>query len=53
MANLGLVLLCFSFVFACIAIFIHEVRGWSLLPLAFALFVAAELFGGLARTFHI
>ena len=53
MANLGLVLLCFSFVFACISIFIAEVRGWSLFPLAFALFVAAELFGGLGRVFHL
>ena len=54
MQNLGLVLLVFSFVFAVLAAFAGPLiwprvhLGW----LAFAFFVAAELFGGLTRVFH-
>jgi hypothetical protein len=54
MQNVGLVLLVFSFVLAVIAAFIGPTAwprahlGW----LAFAFFVAAELFGGLTKVFH-
>lgn len=54
MQNVGLVLLVFSFVFAVIAGLFGPAAwpprhlGW----IAFAFFVAAELFGGLTRVFH-
>lgn len=51
MANLGLVLLVFAFVVACIAVRIPAVGAWSLLPLAIALWLAAEIFGGVGRLF--
>lgn len=51
-ANLGLVLLCFAFVVACIAVRIPAVGTWNLLPLAVALWIAAEIFGGLTKIFH-
>ena len=44
-ANLGIVLLVFAFVFACIAVRIPSVGSWNLLPLAIALWIAAEIFG--------
>jgi len=49
MANLGLILLVFAFVFACIAVRIGAVGAWSMLPLAIALWIASELIGGLGR----
>lgn len=52
MANLGLVLLCFAFVIACISVRVGSVGSWSLLPLAIALWIAAEIFGGVSRLFH-
>lgn len=50
MQNLGLVLLVFAFVIACISVRLGSVGGWSLLPLAIALWIASEVFGGLAKT---
>jgi len=52
MANLGLILLVFAFVIMCIAVRIGSVGGWSLMPLALAFWIAAELVGGLGRVFH-
>ena len=49
MTNLGLILLVFAFVFACIAVRVSNVGAWSLLPLAIALWMAAEIFGGVSR----
>lgn len=49
MANLGLILLVFAFVIACIATRIGAVGAWSMLPLAVALWIASELIGGLGR----
>lgn len=49
MQNLGLILLVFAFVIACIATRIAVVGAWSLLPLAVALWIASELIGGLGR----
>jgi hypothetical protein len=49
MANLGLVLLCFAFVIACISVRIGSVGSWNLLSLAIALWLAAEIFGGAVR----
>ena len=51
MQNVGLVLLVFSFVIACIAVRIGTAGTWSLFPLAFALYVAAQVFGGIGRAF--
>lgn len=52
MNNIGLILLVFAFVFACIAVRIPAVGTWSMLPLAVALWIASELIGGLGRVFH-
>jgi len=52
MQNVGLILLVFAFVFACISVRVGTVGVISLLPLSFALFLAAELFGNAARVFH-
>ena len=51
MQNLGLILLVFAFVIACIAVRIPAVgaNGWALLPLSIALWIASELIGGLGR----
>jgi hypothetical protein len=49
MANLGLVLLVFAFVIACISVRIGAVGGWNLLSLAVAFWIAAEIFGGAVR----
>jgi len=49
MANLGLVLLAFAFVITCIAVRIPTVGSWQMLPLGVALWIAAEIFGGLSR----
>jgi len=53
MANIGLILLCFAFVFAVIAatVMVQAGRfhlGWA----AVACWIAAELIGGLGRVFH-
>lgn len=54
MQNLGLILLVFAFVIACIATRIGVVGAWSLLPMAIALWIASELIGGLGKVtgFH-
>lgn len=49
MQNLGLILLVFAFVIACIATRIGAVGAWSLLPMAIALWIASDLIGGLGR----
>lgn len=49
MANLGLVLLVFAFVFACISVRWNPIAGWNFLSLAFACFIAAQLFGSIGR----
>jgi len=53
MANVGLILLCFAFVFAVIAACIMVTSGrfhfgWT----AVAFWIASELIGGLGRVFH-
>ena len=52
MQNLGLVLLAFAFVLACISARIPTVGTWALLPIAIACWIGAELLGGLGRVFH-
>jgi hypothetical protein len=50
MANIGLILLVFAFVFAVIAAcFIWTTGRWNFLALAIACWIASELIGGLAR----
>jgi len=49
MANLGLVLLAFAFVFACIAWWRGEI---NLLSAAVACWIAAELFSGVMKVWH-
>ncbi|HEX4500119.1 MAG TPA: hypothetical protein VH187_02965 [Scandinavium sp.] len=53
MQNVGLILLCFAFVFATIAacVMVQAGRfhlGWA----AVAFWIASELIGGLGRVFH-
>jgi hypothetical protein len=52
MQNVGLILLVFAFVFACIAVRVGAVGAWSFLPLAIAFWIASELLGGFARVIH-
>jgi hypothetical protein len=54
MQNIGLILLVFAFVIACVATRLAAVGVWSLLPMAIALWIASELIGGLGRVagFH-
>jgi hypothetical protein len=52
MANLGLILLVFAFVIACIATRVGAIGTWATLPLAIAFWIAAELLGGIGRVFH-
>jgi hypothetical protein len=52
MQNLGLILLVFAFVIACISTRISVVGAWALLPMAIALWIASELIGGLGRVMH-
>ena len=49
MANLGLILLVFAFVFACMSVRIQVVGSWNILSLAIALWIAAEIFGGVVK----
>ena len=51
MQNLGLILLVFAFVFACIATR-WDFPPWHFLALSVACWIASELVGGLARVFH-
>jgi hypothetical protein len=52
MQNIGLILLVFAFVIMCIAMRIGSVGGWSLLPMALAFYIGAELIGGVGKVFH-
>jgi hypothetical protein len=52
MANLGLILLVFSFVIFVLAAFNVSAR-WNLVAAGLAFWVAAELFGGLAAMHYI
>jgi hypothetical protein len=53
MQNVGLILLVFAFVFACIAAFYQPGIGrWHFGWLAVAFWIASELLGGLARVIH-
>lgn len=49
MQNIGLILLVFAFVLACVAIKIPAAGSWTLLPAAIAFWIASELIGGLGR----
>jgi hypothetical protein len=49
MHNIGLILLVFAFVIACIATRIGAVGVWALLPMAIALWIASELIGGIGK----
>lgn len=49
MGTLGLILMCFAFVFACISVKFWAIGGWNLLSVAIALWILAELFGGATR----
>jgi len=53
MQNIGLILLCFAFVFAVIASVIMSSSGrWHFGWAAVACWIASELIGGLGRVFH-
>ena len=52
MQNLGLILLVFAFVFACIACRWTTMAPWHFGWLAVAFWIASELLGGLARVLH-
>jgi hypothetical protein len=49
MHNVGLILLVFAFVLACIATRIQSIGLWHLGWAAIAFWIASELIGGLAR----
>lgn len=52
MQNIGLILLVFAFVLACLASRGIGAPPWQLGWAAFACYVAAELVGGLAHVYH-
>ena len=52
MQNIGLVLLILAMLLALIASRVPVVGAWQLLPLAVGIWIASEVFGGLARSFH-
>lgn len=53
MANIGLILLVFAFVFAVIAACVMEGNGrWNFGWAAVAFWIAAELLGGLGKALH-
>ena len=52
MQNLGLVLLVFAFVCAVFAAWQEQFRGVHMGWLAITFWIAAELFGGIAKVFH-
>jgi hypothetical protein len=52
MQNIGLILLVFAFVIACIATRIQMVGVWHLGWLAIACWIASELIGGIQRVLH-
>jgi hypothetical protein len=51
MQNVGLILLVFSFVFACIATR-WAFPPWNFLALSVAFWIASELLGGLSKVIH-
>jgi hypothetical protein len=53
MQNIGLILLVFAFVIACIATKLPQAGSWHLLPAAVAFWIASELIGGVGRTFGL
>jgi hypothetical protein len=52
MQNVGLILLVFAFVFACLAARGISPAPWVLGWAAIAFWIAAELVGGLGKVFH-
>lgn len=52
MQNIGLILLVFAFVFACVSVRMPSVGTWNMLPLAVACWIASELIGGIGRFVH-
>jgi hypothetical protein len=52
MQNIGLILLVFAFVIACIASRMPEFRTWHLGWLAVAFWIASEVIGGIQRVLH-
>lgn len=53
MQNVGLILLCFAFVFAVIAACVMTTTGrWHFGWTAVAFWIAAELLGGLGKALH-
>jgi len=52
MQNVGLVLLAFAFVTACIATRYATIGGYNMLAVAVAFWIAAELLGGMGRVFR-
>jgi hypothetical protein len=49
MQNLGLILLVFAFVLACVAMRVPAIGAWATLPMAVAFWIGSELIGGLGR----
>jgi hypothetical protein len=52
MQNIGLILLVFAFVFACIAARWASIAPWNIGWLAIACWIASELIGGVAKLIH-
>lgn len=52
MANVGLVLLAFAFVFGCFATVQTSFGRFNLLALAITFWIASQLLGGLGRLFY-
>jgi hypothetical protein len=52
MQNVGLILLVFAFVFACIASRWQSFAPWHMGWLAVACWIASELVGGVAKLIH-
>jgi hypothetical protein len=50
MANLGLILLVFAFVFACIASRWRSIPPWDFLSLAIAFWILSEIVSGAVRS---
>lgn len=50
MQNIGLILLVFAFVFACVSTRFWQLGVWNTMGLAVAFWIASELIGGVARS---